>query len=630
MKGFLGMVRRGPARVRLARLERLQGLTEALSAAFTPEDVGAIIFDRGLGLVGARAVTLFWETSPGELELVHGLGLSDAFVQRFRRIGAEEALPSAEAYRTGVPVWLGSPAEIVGRYPALGPLVREENDRAWAALPLTLDRARGALGLRFDSERRFDEEERAFVLAVARQCAQALERARLYDAQRRLAARVATLQSATSELSAAATRAEVAAIVFRRLVAVGAREAAILELTDTGDALALSFAHGVSDAERARLARVPLGADAPEAEAARAGVPLWRAGPGGRATLPLRAESHAIGVLTFPLPESAGEDLRSDLLALAQQGAQALDRARLFEGQKRLAERLARVHSTAAALSGAATPLDVAQAAFGAVEALGASGAEIHAVEGTDRIALLARHGTTSSDEDAAVSFDAQIPPAEVIRTGKAVWLPSRDELEARFPRWAADPERRAAGAWACVPLLASGNTLGAFTVAFPEERALDPEERSFVRLVAQPCAQALERARLFEAAARSRREGERRTALLEAAFAAAPAAVALLDREGRYVRVNAAYASLSGASPEAHAGKTPSEIWPSLSLAAHADAVRGVIEGRKALEVILAGEPRDVAGGARRRVETWFPVRVGGQVVGIGVIVRGEFAGLA
>jgi PAS domain S-box-containing protein len=147
---------------------------------------------------------------------------------------------------------------------------------------------------------------------------------------------------------------------------------------------------------------------------------------------------------------------------------------------------------------------------------------------------------------------------------------------------------------------------------------------------VAQPCAQALERARLFEAAARSRREGERRTALLEAAFAAAPAAVALLDREGRYVRVNAAYASLSGASPEAHAGKTPSEIWPSLSLAAHADAVRGVIEGRKALEVILAGEPRDVAGGARRRVETWFPVRVGGQVVGIGVIVRGEFAGLA
>lgn len=630
MSGLLDNLLGGAARVRLERLERLQGLTEALSAASTPEEVGAIIFDRGLGLVGARAVTLFWEVAPGELELVHGLGLSDLFVQRFRQLSADEALPSAEAYRTGEAVWLGSPEEIAARYPGLAPLAEEENDRAWAALPLVLDRARGALGLRFDTPRRFDAEERAFVLAVARQCAQALERARLYDAQRRLAERVASLQSATSELSAAATPAEVAAIVFRRLVAVGAREAAILQLTEARDALVLGFAHGLNDEDRARLARVAIESATPEAEVARSGAPRWPAREGaGRAVLPLQAEGRTTGVLAFPLAEPPGDDLRSDLLALAQQGAQALDRARLFEGQKRLAERLARVHSTAAALSGAATPRDVAEAAFGAVEALGASGAEIHAVEGTDRIVLLARHRTTSAEEDATVSFDAQIPPAEVIRTGKAVWLPSREELEARFPRWAADPERRAAGAWACVPLLAAGNTLGAFTVAFPEGRGLDQEERSFVRLVAQPCAQALDRARLFETSTRSRRQVERRAELLEAAFGAAPEAVALVDREGRFVRVNRAYAELSGVSAEAHAGRTPAEVLP-FPAAAFAEALRAVTQGGGVEEVVLVGEPRDAPGTTRRRVETWFPVRLAGEVVGVGIIVRGEFAALA
>ena len=44
-----------------------------------------------------------------------------------------------------------------------------EGDRAWAAVPMGAGPLRGALSLRFETERTFDAEEREFLLAVARQ-----------------------------------------------------------------------------------------------------------------------------------------------------------------------------------------------------------------------------------------------------------------------------------------------------------------------------------------------------------------------------------------------------------------------------------------------------------------------------
>src|SRR5512133_1927976 len=119
MPTFLERLRGDPARVRLERLERLQALTEELSAAHTREEVLRVIFARAFGLVDARAVALFWERAPGELELIHALGVSEEFVQRFRRVLSEEPLPAAEAYRTGRAVWLATREEIAARFPTL-------------------------------------------------------------------------------------------------------------------------------------------------------------------------------------------------------------------------------------------------------------------------------------------------------------------------------------------------------------------------------------------------------------------------------------------------------------------------------------------------------------------------------
>jgi GAF domain-containing protein len=473
MPTFLERLRGDPARVRLERLERLQALTEELSAAQTREDVLRVVFERGLGLVDANAVMLFWERAPGEIELVHGLGVSEEFVQRFRRVFGDDPHPAAQAYREGKPVWLASTAELAARFPALADLHERDRARAWAAIPLASAGSRGALALQFPEPRAFDEEERSFVLAVARQCSAAVERARLFDASARLADR------------------------FRQLL------------------------------------------------------------------------------------------------------------------------------STASALSAAATPRDVAAVAFRALGPLGASAAEIHGLEGSDRVVLLARHGRDARVGGKPVPVDAPEPASEVVRTGKAIWLESPEEIAERYPLLEEERARKEEGAWAVVPLLASGKPLGVLVAAFPAARRLEADERTFLRLVAQPCAQALDRARLFEDAALARAEAEWIAAMLSGMCGAAPIGLALLDRDMRFLRVNGTFAKVDGLSPETHVGRTPLEILPHARAQQIAAAFLEVVETGEQLEREMPALAAHPAGPGARLATSWFPVRVASAVAGVGVVVR-------
>src|SRR6266540_114387 len=474
MATFLERLRGDPARVRLERLERLQGLTEELSAAQTREEVLRVIFERGLGLVDASAVMVYLERAPGELELLHGLGVSDEFVQRHRRVLSEDPLPIAEAYRTGKPVWLARPEEIAARYPGLAPAADRVRALAWAAIPLGSGGGRGALGLQFPERRAFDEEERNFVLAVARQCSHAVERARLFDAS------------------------------------------------------------------------------------------------------------------------------------------------------SRLAERLRQLLRTTSALSAATTARDVAAAAFRALGALNACAAEIHGVEqGGERVALLARHGRSAALRGVPVPVDAPTPAAEVVRTGKAIWLDGAEEIAQRYPHLEAARAATEEAAWAVVPLLASGRTLGALVATFAEPRRLEPDDRTFVRLVAQPCAQALERARLFEEASRSRMEAEWDSALVAGMCGAAPVGLALLDREMRFIKVNENFARVDGIAPAAHVGRTPIEVLPQAPADAIVAAFRAALSTGQPVEQEMEGEAPPEPGVRRRFSTSWFPVRVAGEIAGVGVLLR-------
>jgi len=508
---------RSIADLQVERLGRLQELTAALSAAVTPDEVAHAIFSEGVGAVEASGANLYWEAEPGRAVLLRAHGLPPESVPALQQLQQAVELPGLRAYRTGEPVWLEDQEAMVTAYPALADGIRALGDHAWVGLPLAVDHSRGALGLRFASPRAFPPDERAYVVAVSRLCAQALERAALFARQRTQAARLTALQETTASLSAALTPREVAAVVFRGLHRLGLRCGGLFAPAPDGLRLELVFSHGADDETLARMARLPLEPGSPPADAILRARPIFLDGPeaiaaaypaleperarrgdGAWAAVPLLVEGRTIGVISFTLAEAGRLGPEDQLLAvaLAQQAAQALERARLYEAQDRLNRRMASVHAASAALSGAVSTAEVAAAAARALEPLGASVVELFAIEGGERVRRVAAQGQAcgAGTGEAPLHVDAQHPVADVVRTGKALWLEDADAFLSRWPHLAAERARAGLEACALLPLLAGGRTLGVLLVGFPKAHAISAEDRSYLRLVALPCAAAMER----------------------------------------------------------------------------------------------------------------------------------------
>ncbi len=166
------------------RMRRMQALTAALSQAATAPQVADVIVHQGLAALDAVAGTVTTLNPEDQtLELVHASGGEAAQLEPYHRVSLDTPVPVAEAARTGAPVWITSPEDRTARYPEMQPAPEH---RAWAIVPLvTEDRIVGTLGFSFSSPRPFSETDREFMQSLAHQCSQAMERARLYDAERK-------------------------------------------------------------------------------------------------------------------------------------------------------------------------------------------------------------------------------------------------------------------------------------------------------------------------------------------------------------------------------------------------------------------------------------------------------------
>jgi PAS domain S-box-containing protein len=168
-----------------ARLGRLQTLTAALSQALTTDQVADAIIAHGPALMGATGGTLALRTEDGsEYVLLRSMGSPTVVVGRGQRFPADAPSSIADALREGSPVVVRGPEEWHARYPHLGGLGQLSGDWPQVAAPLAHGQVAGGLCLSFPTGRTFGEEDRAVLLAVAGLCAQALERARLYAAER--------------------------------------------------------------------------------------------------------------------------------------------------------------------------------------------------------------------------------------------------------------------------------------------------------------------------------------------------------------------------------------------------------------------------------------------------------------
>ncbi len=308
-----------------------------------------------------------------------------------------------------------------------------------------------------------------------------------------------------------------------------------------------------------------------------------------------------------------------------------------------VAERLARLQEITSALSAAPAEADVAAVVLGVgLRVLAASGGSLCFPSGAG---LAIRHAAGSMAVDGPLPRALRAPLEVAVLHDEPVWIGSAADLRVRYPDLVPADAAVSDDSWVALPLHVRGRAIGALGLGFAGAHDFDEEERGFMLALAQQCAQAVDRAQLYEtqrqlraqaeeAAAtrellvrelrRTLRERDESAALLDALFGNAPVGLALLDVEMRYLRVNDYLAALHGAPADRLVGQA---FWEAMPRIARDDLVRDfqqVVEGRASILDRTVSVPPQLPGDSQRTfVVTWYPVTTAGRLIGVGAMVR-------
>jgi serine phosphatase RsbU (regulator of sigma subunit)/anti-sigma regulatory factor (Ser/Thr protein kinase) len=340
---------------------RLQKITAALSLASTAAEVSSTCLESALEAVGAEAGFVVLSGPGGtSVELVASRGYGDAELEAWRAFGLDDQVPASRAISSGEPVWALLADEMAQFAPA-----RDLGDAGWVALPLkTVAGVRGALHLSFRRSRALSDRERIWLQTVVAQCAQALERSRLFDEEQLLRGRSEQLQEMTGALSNALTRAEVAGIVVDQIgEAVGAAGSMLAILVEDRQLLKTMAWRGYPDDVVEPLLELPL--DKPSAGGRaleRRASMFYKTFNEIRREFPLTADAlkeaehesflfvplvagrrvNALLTVSWKEPRELPDAERRFVESLALQAAPVLDRAGHFESEQTIAETLQR------------------------------------------------------------------------------------------------------------------------------------------------------------------------------------------------------------------------------------------------------------------------------------------------
>jgi PAS domain S-box-containing protein len=445
-------------------------------------------------------------------------------------------------------------------------VLRAIGPRSGILLPLYAhSRPIGTLGLSItESNRQFTLDDMAFMVELGRQVATAIDHADLQVqtqaarlASERAAYRAKKLLDVTLAISDATSLAEIARRTLEQLGTVLDLTSAALHLLSRDESsldLLEASAFGAKPTERP--VSIPLEAPLPLAHAVSRRELLWidhadlamlfpaatgeLPAEGALACLPLEVEARTIGGLTvtFKKKRPEGSDELDFLQIASRTAAQAIARAQSIEAEKRsreVAERatriVARQNQITHELTRAVTSEDVAVILVRELmSALSASGCAVAEIEG-DALQLLAVAGA----EAEALSTRSRVPLLEedplaiAASRGEAVW-----------PARAPSTEVFAGRARAAVPLMTSVGPVGAVSLSFRRDRALDADDRTFLSTVARVGAHALERTRLYH-------QVERAENKLSAVVRTAPVAIMVFDFDGSVRAWNPAAEALFG-----------------------------------------------------------------------------------
>lgn len=366
------------AEAAVERVMRLQAVTGALAETISLDDVAHAVVTAGLAALGADAGSIaIHEPGSDSLLVVHAAGYDSEIVDRYRTIPLDSPLPLAEAIRKGDVIMVGSEQERLDRYPDLERSVHRY--ASLAAIPMVIEgRAIGAIGLSFTEAHQFDEESRAFMLAVAQQCGLAVERARLYELERNTRheaeasrERMAFLARASLELSTSLDYVKTLANVARLMVPRMADWCGIDVLDEDGQPEQVAVAH--IDPKKVELARELRKRYPPEMDSGQGLAQVVKTGESlfmpeipaelieqtaqdeehleiirslqmrSAMIVPLQARNRIFGAISFVAAESGRAFTEEDLLMAEEIGRRAgiaIDNARLFEETQATEQRL--------------------------------------------------------------------------------------------------------------------------------------------------------------------------------------------------------------------------------------------------------------------------------------------------
>ncbi|MGQ0521059.1 MAG: SpoIIE family protein phosphatase [Actinomycetota bacterium] len=360
---------RRAAEVAAGRVARLQAVTAGLAHARTADEVAEVVAGQGAAGLEADSSALCLVSADGtSLRVARAVGYDASALERYRTFSVDAPLPASQAIRTGEMVLLASITERDERFPALADVPAQ--NQSFAVVPVFLDgRPAGAIALGWRAPRRFDDDDRGFLTALAQQAGQALDRARFSEAQQRRAGQQAFLAEASRILGSSLDHEAALAEVVRLAVPAMA-DSCEVALLEEGALRTLAAVH--AGAERAgaagRLAGRPWCAGEDQLLAVAQGTePLVVAGagaeclpapagddadrlalPGAPATVsamavPLRSGDQALGVV---MVATSGRPYGPDDVAfvedLAARAAAAVANGRAHQARTAIAHTLQR------------------------------------------------------------------------------------------------------------------------------------------------------------------------------------------------------------------------------------------------------------------------------------------------
>ena len=552
-----------------ALLTRLQLVTGVFSQLHSPAQAAELVIAQSVRALDASGGMLFL-TRGDQAVLIHALGYPPEQLEAWQSIPLERELPLTEAIQRGEP-------RFFERFPhipnPLGPLdALASSHPVWALLPLPIDSAViGAIALSFEQGHSFTTNDRAFLLALAQQCAQAIERARLYEAehQARLEAETAHARARLLAESAhifAEARLNLGLLLDRVAAQVAhtmGDNCTIRLLSDDGQYLEpMAVAHPNPEA-RALLRRLAFGEthrvdEGLTGQVFQSGRPLLISQVDGdvlrrqikREYWPY-LEAFGISSILMVLLQMHGEKIgtlfisrdrpgrpytvedQTLLQELADRASTAIENARLYAAEQRArtaaeqaATRASTLQTLTAMLSNPHTPDQIAEIVMTrGIASVGATAAalSLRNEDGSFSIVRMIGYPESVVREWLGRSYSADVsaPIPDAVSRRAPIWLENMIAIRMHYPHLANQLGPHHNGAWATLPLLAEDRAFGGITFVFAQPRPFGSEERGYMQAMAQQCAQAIERARLHAAEQQARAEVEaarqRQTMLAEA-----------------------------------------------------------------------------------------------------------------